>query len=676
MLTSGAFEERRTSEGRLVGLRILFFVCFGALAVAFWLLQVVKGVEYRERAADNYIKALPLRAPRGVLFDRHGEVLVGNHSSFTIAIIREQTPDLDATVERLSEVTGADLDAMRATVERRKREPRFRPLPMIEHATFAQVAAVLARQRELRGVEVQQVPTRSYPADGLAAHLFGYVGEVQDAQLSQAEFADLQPGAIVGQAGLERVYNRHLQGVDGNRYVVVNSIGREIEVLREQDPVDGERLQLTVDLDLQRALEDGFRAAGFNGAAAILQPSTGEILAMTSLPAYDPNHFAVGMDGRTWTSLLNDPLKPLQNRLIQGTYSPGSTFKIVMAIAGLGEGVITPETRFFCPGYGTFYGRAFKCNRAGGHGSVDVRHALEVSCNVFFYNVGDRLKIDVIHEYAKRLGLVGKTGVDLPNENDSLVPSTEWKQRLFKQPWYPGETISVAIGQGAVSVTPLALATMIATVANGGTLVTPHLARALDRADGRGWQPVEQPAPRSTMAIKAEHLQAVRDGLWLAVNGAGTARRAQIAGRDVSGKTGTAQVISLQNRSLAEGKGLDVRDNGWFVFFAPRDNPQIAGAIFAERGEHGSSAAPIAKHVMETFFAKLDGLPLPPSPLNRPEAAPAPAPAPAAPPAESAPTRTAGLTQPAAGAPVPTPGPVRPTAVTDAVRASTAGGRP
>jgi penicillin-binding protein 2 len=488
----------------------------------------------------------------------------------------------------------------------------FRPLAVIEHASFEQVAAITARRLELPEIIVQQVPTRTYPVDRMAAHLFGYVGEIQESQLSSREFSPLplQPGAVVGQSGLERIYNSRLMGTDGNRFVVVNSVGRETDELTRQDPVDGSRMRLTIDYDLQRALEDGFASLGFNGGGAILDPATGEILAMASLPAYDPNVFAVGIGGSAWSRLLADPLKPMTNRLIQGTYPPGSTFKIVMAVAGLQEKVITPETTFYCPGHGTFYGNTFKCNRPGGHGVVNLARAIEQSCNVFFYNVGARLSIDTIHDYAKRLGLVGKTGIDLPGEGESLVGSTEWKMRTQKQPWYPGETISVSIGQGVVSVTPLALATMIATVANGGTLITPHLAKAFDAGDGAGWQAVPVPEPKARIEILPENLQAVRDGLWRVVNAEGTGGRARIEGRDVAGKTGTAQVIGLRNRALAAGK-IDVRDHGWFVFFAPRDNPQIAGVIFAEHGLHGSSAAPIARHVMETFFAKQDGLPLP-----------------------------------------------------------------
>jgi penicillin-binding protein 2 len=614
MQTVDTHERRRNDETRLVGLRIFFGVAFVLMAVFFWRLQVVQHARYEEMAANNHLKTVPLRAPRGVVFDRNGRVLVENRYSFTIAIVREQIKDIDETVRRLAAVTRYDETRMREAVHRRLKEPPFRPLPVIEHATFEQVAAVTARRHEMPEVLVQQVPTRTYPADGLAAHAFGYVGEIEEAQMASTEFSalPLQPGAIIGKFGLERRYNASLMGTDGNRFVVVNSVGRELEVVRTESPIDGARMQVTLDYDVQKALEDAFRHAGLNGAGIILDPSSGEMLAATSLPAFDPNTFAVGIDGAEWARLNNDPLRPMTNRVLQGTYPPGSTFKIVMAVAALEEGVVTPDTTFFCPGYGMFYGRRFQCNRPQGHGTVNVRTALEHSCNVFFYNLGQRLPIDTIHKYAAALGLVGKTGVDLPGEGDSFVGSTEWKQRTHKEPWYPGETISVAIGQGAVAVTPIGLATMIATVANGGRLVTPHLARAFDNGDGRGWQPVARPAPRSNLAIDPVNLQAVRDGLWMVVNATGTGRSAQIAGRDVVGKTGTAQAnVSLRNRALAASRGVDVRDHRWFVFFAPRDNPQVAGVIFAEHGGTTGSATPIAKHVLETFFAKRDGLPLP-----------------------------------------------------------------
>jgi penicillin-binding protein 2 len=638
MMNPGAFEDRREMQTRLMAMRVISIFCFILLASAFWILQVVQHDKYGPWADKNYLRTIPLRAPRGVLFDRTGRVLVDNQDSDTITFLRERTANMNEAIRILAEAVGLDEARVREPIQRAiaRRDPPFRPIPIIEHATKAQVVAVLARALELPEVVVQHVPARKYPDDRMAAHLFGYVGEIQEPQLGRPEFTGLESGAVVGQSGVERIYNARLQGVDGHRTVVVNSVGREIEygeegMISRQDPQEGARMQLTLDYDLQRALEDSFKAMNMNGTGVFLDPGTGEVLALTSLPAFDPNVFAGGMDRTEWSGLQKDPLKPMSNRLIQGTYSPGSTFKIVMAIAALEEGVITPDTKVFCPGHATFYGRQFGCWKKGGHGLMDLRHAIEQSCNVFFYTAGDKLGIDRIFKYANMFGLVGKNGIDLPGEVDSLVPSSEWKQRTFKEKWYAGETISVSIGQGAVAVTPLALATMMATVGNGGTLVTPHLARAFDLGDGKGWQPFVPPAPRSRLSISPEHLQAVRDGLWMVVNQAGTGGRARIAGYDVSGKTGTSQVVSNQNKALATSRGMDTRDHGWFVFFAPRDNPQIAGAILAEHGLHGSEAAAISKHVLETFFAKKEGRPLPVLPktiITTPVAAPVPGAAP------------------------------------------------
>ena len=516
MLTPGAFEDRRTGEGRLFGLRIAIVIAFCALAVSFWLLQVLQHEKFVELADNNHLKTIPLRAPRGVLFDRNGRVLVENTNSFTIAIVREQTKHLDQTVKRLAEITGVDPARISEVVRARRREPLFRPLPVIEHATFAQVAAVTAHRLEMPEIEVQQVPTRIYPSD-LGSHLFGYVGEIQGGQLASTEFggAALQPGAIVGQAGLEKTYNAQLMGVDGNKFVAVNSVGREIDQLNRQDPVEGRRLQLSVDYDIQHALEEAFRIKGSVGAAVVLDPRNGEILAMVSEPGYDPNDFAVGIDRAKWSKLITDPQKPLQNRLIQGRYSPGSTFKLVMATAAVSEGIITPDFKVYCPGEITLYGHVFHCDKREGHGSLDLRQAIEQSCDVYFYKLATMMGIDTIHHYGEEMGLVGKTGIDLPNETDSLVPSTEWKKRTTGERWYPGETVSVGIGQGQVSVTPIALATMISTIANGGTVITPHIVKAIDQ--GTGWEPVASPAPRSNVSFPLEAMSAVRDGLWMAI---------------------------------------------------------------------------------------------------------------------------------------------------------------
>jgi penicillin-binding protein 2 len=594
-------------------------VGFLVLAVSFWFLQILQHARYQEMAENNHQRTLSLRAPRGVLFDRNGKVLVENRDSLNVSIVREHTKDLDRTIRLLSEVAGLDIEEVRRTVDRHKGEPTYRPIVVIEDASLAQVAALAARslEFELPDVVVEQVPTRRYPTDALAAHLFGYVGEASDAQIGDGILA----GSIVGQSGVERIYNKLLMGENGARRVVVNSMGREIRTLEEIPPVAGRRVQLTIDYDLQKAAEDGFRHAGFNGSALILDPRDGEVLSLVSLPAYDPNDFASGIDSATWAALNTDPLRPLQNRAIQGRYSPGSTFKIVVAAAALEEGIVDPDYKVYCGGGASFFGRYFQCHLRGGHGLMDMRHALEKSCNVYFYTLGNMLGVDRIHEWAEKLGLAGRTGIDLPNEQESIVPSTKWKLERTGERWYPGETISVSIGQGQVTVTPASMAVMIATVANGGTRVTPRLVRAVD--EGAGWKRIAPAAVADRVAFRPETLAALHEGLWMVVNANGTGGRARIPGRDVSGKTGTAQVISNQGRQAARDSGRDLRDHGWFVFFAPRDNPQIAGVIFGEHNEHGYLGAPIAKHVVETYFAKQEGLPLPTLTPNPPPAAPA-----------------------------------------------------
>ena len=601
-------EDRRRVTTRLVVLQVGAVVVFALLGICFWVLQIVQEAKYKELAENNYQRTMALRAPRGVLFDRHGKVLVENRNSYTISINRETTKDLARTIERVAAIAGIDPAEVKERVDRHRGEPAYRPIVVIEDATLAQVGRFAARRYELPEVLIDQVPTRQYPTDAMAAHLFGYVGQASATQVNDG----ITQGDIIGQSGVERVYNDLLMGEDGAKRVTVNSMGREINTLARQDPTEGRRVQLTIDYDLQKAAEDGFKLAGFNGAALIMDPRNGEVLTYVSLPAYDPNDFAGGIDRATWASLNTDRLRPLQNRVIQGRYSPGSTFKVVVATAAMEEGLVGPDFRVNCNGGANFFGRYFRCHLKGGHGSIDMRHAIEKSCNVYFYTLGNMLGVDRIYKWAERLGMTGKTGIDLPNEQESLVPNSEWKMKRTGERWYPGETISVSIGQGQNSVTPASLAVMISTVANGGTRVTPRVIKAVDEGKGEGWKPVPSHAVADHVAFKPGTLEALRDGLWLAVNGAGTAGRAKVAGRDVSGKTGTAQVISNQGREAARGRtDRDLRDHGWFVFFAPKENPEIAGVIFGEHNEHGYLGAPIARHVIETYFAKKDGLPLP-----------------------------------------------------------------
>ncbi len=607
-------EERRKAGTRLSGLQVVTVAAFAVLAVCFWALQVVQHAKFEELAENNHQRTLAWRAPRGLVFDREGRVLVENRHSYSISIVREHTKNLDRTVRTLAAVVGLDEAAVRTIVDRHLREPTYRPITVVQDASLAQVAAVVARRLdfELPDVVVEQVPTRRYP-DTMASHLFGYVGEVSDSQV--AESASLKSGDIVGQSGLEKVYNTLLMGEDGAKRVVVNSVGREIRTLDEDLPTEGKRLQLTVDYDIQKAIEDGFDSIGLNGAAVVLDPSDGGVLGFTSRPAYDPNAFASGIDHSTWAALTTDRDRPLNDRAIQGRYSPGSTFKMAVALAGLEEGIITPDFHVYCPGHANFYGRDFKCWRfsRGGHGSVDLRHAIQQSCDVYFYTIANMIGVDKINKWATALGMGVLSGIDLPNEVQGIVPSTEWKRQKMHEKWYAGETISVGIGQGQVTTTPISMAVYMATLSNGGTRVTPHLLRAVD--DGDGWKPAPVPAPQSKVTIDPEKLQAIKDGMWMAVNEpGGTGGAAKIPGHDVSGKTGTAQVISNQGKAAAGKTDRDLRDNGWFVFFAPRDNPQIAGVVFLEHGVHGGNAALVVHHILDTFFAKKDGKPLPPKP--------------------------------------------------------------
>ena len=607
---TGPSEERLRLALRLRWLQVTVVAAFLLLAGVFWHFQVVQHSRFREMAENNHLRTMPMRAPRGVIVDRHGEVLVDNRRALMIAIVREQSRDLEATIVRLAEVLRLDAAEVRAVVQRHRREPTYRPIVIVPDATLAQVAAVSARRldHELSDVIVQEVPRREYPKATLAAHLIGYVGEASDQQTTQE---GLTAGTVVGQSGIERIYNQLLMGADGTRRVVVNSVGREIRTLEALPASEGQRVRVSIDAAMQRAADDAFTALGYAGAAVVLDVRNGDVLTMTSRPAYDPNAFASGIDRSTWAALNTDALRPLQNRAIQGRYSPGSTFKIAVAAAALEEGIVTPDEKIFCPGGATFFGRFFKCNAAHGHGWMDLTHALEKSCNVYFYTVGNKLGIERIHAWADRLGLAGRSGIDLPNEVPSLVPSPEWKRQRTGERWYAGETISVSIGQGQVSVTPMSMALMMASIARGGERLTPRL--VTDVFDGAAWSPAPRPSSAEPVGpkLKPETVAAIHDGLWLAVNGSGTARSARIAGRDVAGKTGTAQVISNEGKARAGANRADLRDHGWFVFMAPKDRPEVAGVVFAEHAEHGSSAAPIARHLLETYFAGKDGTPLP-----------------------------------------------------------------
>jgi penicillin-binding protein 2 len=556
--------------------------------------MVVRADYFQELAQQNRIRSIPLKAPRGLIQDRKGIYLVDNVHSFSLFLFRDRTTDLDETKRFL--VDGLKVDPVR--LEERLQQAtglsRFQPVRILEDLEINDIAYILAHQAEYPDLSMFEQPKRRYRHGLIAAHALGYVGEVSLDELGKDEFNGARPGDIVGKAGIERSYNRHLTGEDGVRQVVVNSQGKILQEFRRTEPVEGKGLHLTIDFELQEVAEQALEDSP--GAVVALDPRNGEILVMASHPTFDSNAFASRLSPDQWRELIEDPGHPLQNRAIQNTFSPGSIFKIVMALAGLETGLISERTSFYCPGAVRIYGHPFRCWKAGGHGRVTLREAIQHSCNVYFYQLGKALGIQQIAEFSRRLGLGSPTGIELQGEVSGLVPTEEWKKRTTGEPWYAGETISVSIGQGPVNVTPLQLARMVGVVATGQT---PQLHLVADQ--------VADPRPTSESTLKPpteEHLQIVREAMWRSVNAWGTGRGAQVVDFEVCGKTGTAQTISATAlKSLAEEDQEKYVPNAWFTGFAPLDDPEIVVAVIVQRGgSGGSAAAPVAGKVFQRYF--------------------------------------------------------------------------
>jgi penicillin-binding protein 2 len=585
-------DDVKRASGKIAFFQYLAVAVFLFLISGFWGLQIEAPELYTEQADRNRIKSLPILAPRGKILDRDGRVIVDNHSSFSLILSRE---NLNQTHLRpIADGLNLDYDGMVERLRRFRKRPTYEPIIIKEELSRGELSFVAAHSdpETFPEMELIHAQKRLYPRDGLAAHVIGYIGEVSENELNTAEFIDYEQGDVVGKQGLERQYNQTLMGVDGQRQEVVDNRGRVREPLGTRDAVPGKSLQLTIDLDVQTVAE--LAMEGRRGAVVALDPRTGEVLAMVSRPAYDPNRFAGRILARDWKEIVGNPEKPMLNRAIQSRLAPGSTFKPIMAIAGLETGVITDDFRVRCGGGASFYGRWFACHQKGGHGTVDLRKAIAQSCDVYFYTVANKLGIDVIAQYAEMAGLGKKTGIDLPHESDGLVPSTKWKMRTFRQKWYAGETISVGIGQGALEVSPLQLAHAIGGLATGGVWQKPHLVLDQDQTTHGAAHKAD---------LKVENVLKVIDGMHEVVNGSGTGARARISGLDVCGKTGTSQLASndvLKGTSL----GRTMKDNAWFVGFAPQQSPEIVVVALFEGGEHGNLAAPIVRDVIKSYFDK------------------------------------------------------------------------
>ncbi len=580
-------DDPKLSSGRIAVFQYGAVAIFLFLIAGFWDLQVRNPEIYNELAERNRVKYLPIVAPRGKILDRDGRVIVDNHSSFRVILSRETLkPD---HLRPIAEGLRLDNDDLAAQLRRYRSRPKYEPVVIKQELTPADVAFVESHKDPEFFPEMELIHSqgRIYPQEGVAAHVIGYTGEVSEAELDLPEFAKYNTGDVIGKFGIERQYNDTLMGVDGQRQVVVDNRGREREVIGIKEAISGKNLQLTIDLDLQAVAE--LAMEGRKGAVVALDPRTGEVLAMVSRPIFDPNKFSVRIKTADWKSIIDDPDHPLLNRAIQAQFAPGSTFKPIMAIAGLETGTIDDTTSFFCGGGASFYGHFHKCHLKGGHGTVSLHKGIVGSCDVFFYNVGNRMAIDDIAYYAENAGLGQKTGVDLPHEAEGIVPSTKWKIRMFRQKWYPGENISVAIGQGALTVTPIQLARAIGGLAMGGVWHRPHLVK-------------DQPDKPHELALNPENVEKVISGMCGVVNEeAGTGRRAHLPGIELCGKTGSAQLTS---NDYAKSHGSKIKDNAWFVGFAPRKDPEIVVVALFEGGEHGQLAAPIARDVIKAYFDK------------------------------------------------------------------------
>jgi penicillin-binding protein 2 len=594
-------EFRRRLGFALAMVVLLFALTFARL----WHMQVGEGEEYRSLSEHNRIRLKRVRATRGTILDRNGNVVVDNRPSFDLVLVPEDAHDVPATIAALTRLLGPEVGDLSAIVTAARNRPPFEDVVLVRDLDWEGIVKIETHQFELPGVSVQVGPRRTYPFGQMGAHLLGYVGEVNQQEREARRGYHL--GDLIGKAGAERYWEDYLRGIDGGQQVEVDSVGRKLRVLSEVDETPGNSLVLTIDRDLQQTAEQAME--GHDGSIVALDVRTGEILAMVSRPAFDPNVFARGIRVGEWKALVDDKKRPLNNKSVQGTYPPGSTYKVVMAAAALEEGVITPFTTIHCGG-GLFFGnRTFRCWRLQGHGAVNVHDALVRSCDVFFYQVGQRLGVDTIAEYSHRFGLGTPTGITLEHESGGTIPSSQWKRERFGEPWYPGETLSIAIGQGYVTTTPLQMASVMATVANGGVVYRPQFVRRVEGTDGTKVLE-ESPEALRDMGFKKSTLLQIREALSDVVNSkSGTGSNARLPGIEVGGKTGTAQASRAGgDKSSQKGWSRDKRDHAWFIAFAPVDNPEIALVVLAEHaGQHGgTAAAPIARKVLARYFGVPD----------------------------------------------------------------------
>jgi penicillin-binding protein 2 len=594
--------DEKVSAIRLTAVQYIILVIFMILAYGLWRLQVMQSDVYAQLAEKNRIRNVPILAPRGKILDREGRTIVDNYPSFSALLLRDSSRDLNADADVIAQGLHLDPKEVHERIRKFTSMPQYQPIFLKDDITPDELAFIEAHKNELPELDTIMAHRRLYPRKGFMAHLIGYVGEVTEDMLNQPQFELYNPGDVVGISGVEKQYNQMLMGKNGSRRALVNSRGREVGRLDETGAVPGTPIKLTVDIDLQIAAEQAL--GDRNGAIIAMDPHNGEILAMVSRPTFNPNDFSVRISRVEWNKLVNDDDHPLLNKAIQAQLAPGSTFKIIMATAGMQEG-IAEDMHVNCAGGASFYGRYFKCwvvaeHRV--HGPTDISKAIYQSCDVFFYTLAEKLGIDRIARYASAFGLGQKSGVDLPQEVSGVMPSEEWKIKNFKQKWYAGETISVGIGQGAVAATPIQLARAIGAIASGGLLVRPHVANPTDLPPNV--VPASPVPEKAHIPLDPKNWEIITDAMAGVVNPGGTAPSAHLQGIDFAGKTGSAQTISNALKAKLGAAGKNFKDNGWFVGVAPRRNPEIVVCSLLEEGEHGYLAARTAAQVIKAYIEK------------------------------------------------------------------------
>jgi len=595
------YEDLSLIWGRVQKTFYVFASLFVILILCFWKIQILDHEKYWKRAEANRVREMGLPAQRGLITARNGEILANNIGSFKVSIIRENCKNFDESCEKIAQLLNLEVSVMKERISKYESLPPFVPIVVKDNLSRKEVSIVESRKLELPELIIQTEPKRYYPYGTFASHVIGYLQELSLNEVKMDIYRDMKLGDLIGKTGVEKEYEAKLKGTEGRTVEVVDSLGRQKSEIARLEPLKGQNIMLVLDFDLQKKAEELLE--GKEGSIVILDTREGEILALASYPNFDPNKFINRFTPAQWIDLVNNPQFPLENRAIRGLYSPGSIFKPVIALAALDLNMITDRTSFFCSGNIVIYNHPFSCWFKPGHGHVDLYSGIKNSCNIYFYQLGKRLGIDEISGYARMLGYGMKTGIDLPGEKAGLVPDPAWKERVRKAPWYPGETISVSIGQGPLLTTPLQVACHTAVIANRGRKVTPHLLMLSDFSS-TGGDGSRLASDKTHLKIEKSVFEKVIKGMWKAVNEDGTAKGARIEGYDICGKTGSTQIIS---REMSEKLEKEVKTHSWFSGFAPKSDPKVVITILIEYGGlGGATAAPIAKKLFELYRKKYD----------------------------------------------------------------------